>query len=184
MIDTLSYIGGNLNKGKVVWGVGASIILNHHGIIDKPNDIDILVHLDDIEKADTILSSIGKKKKVKKTNTYSTKYFYEYSLNGTDIDVMSGLRINYENGIFEYIFDESSISEIKKIKGVNIPLTSLEDWYVLYQLIPNRGEKVDLIENYLLLNGIKQPGLLERSLKRDLPKEVRYKIERLLNLHG
>jgi hypothetical protein len=39
-----------------VWGVGASILLNYYGLIDKPNDIDILVDLKDIEKADIILN--------------------------------------------------------------------------------------------------------------------------------
>ena len=62
MFDTLSYIGEKLNNARVEWGVGASILLNHHGMIDKPNDIDILVGLKDIKKADTILKSIGEKK--------------------------------------------------------------------------------------------------------------------------
>ncbi|MGV8984445.1 hypothetical protein [Clostridium sp.] len=78
------------------------------------------------------------------------------------------------------MFDQSSISEIKIINGVNIPLTSLEDWYVIYQLIPKREIKVAMIENYLLLNGVKMPTLLERALRGDLPKKVRDKIEGIL----
>ena len=78
MFDTLSYIGKKLNEEKIVWGVGASILLNHHRLIDKPNDIDILVDLKDIEKADKTLKSIGEKKVWEKTDTYSTQYFYEY----------------------------------------------------------------------------------------------------------
>lgn len=181
MFDTLSYIGEKLNEEKIVWGVGASILLNYHRLIDKPNDIDILVDLKDIEKADKILKSIGEKKFWEKTDTYSTQYFYEYVVNAFDIDVMAGLSINYDNGIFKYIFDQSSISDIKKINGVNIPLTSLEDWYVIYQLIPNRQAKVKMIEKYLLANGIKKPALLERLLRGNLPIEVRDKVERILN---
>ena len=125
MFDTLSYIGKILNQEKIVWGVGASILLNHHGLIDKPNDIDILVHLNDIEKADQILKNIGEKKSREKMNLYSTQYFYEYIIKTFDVDVMSGLNINYNNGIFKYCFDQTSISNIKIINGVNIPLTSL-----------------------------------------------------------
>lgn len=176
MFHTLSFIGERLNNEGVLWAVGGSILLNHYGLIEKPNDIDILVDLKDIKKADRILKSIGEKKDSEKTDTYSTEYFYEYVINGFDVDVMSGMCINYEHGIFHYIFDESSISEVKKINGVNIPLTSLEDWYVLYQLIPGRENKVKMIENYLLSNGIKNPNLLKRSLKGDLPKEVMDKI--------
>jgi predicted nucleotidyltransferase len=182
VFDTLSYIGKKLNEERIVWGVGGSIMLNHYGIIDKPNDIDILVDLNDIEKADKIIKSIGEKKEWEKEDTYSTQHFYEYIVNDIDVDVMSGLTINYDNGIFRYIFDESSISDNKKINGVNIPLTSLEDWYVLYQLIPKREIKVRMIENYLLLNGVKRPDLLERSLRGDLPKQVRDKINGILQL--
>lgn len=180
MFNTLSYIAEKLNEEGVVWGVGASILLHHYGLIDKPNDIDILVDLKDIEKADAILKSIGEKKKWEKTASYSTKYFYEYVVNGFDVDVMSGLKINHSKGIFEYTFDNNSISKLKCINAVAIPLTSLEDWYVIYQLIPNREAKVRLIENYLLLNGISNPTLLEKSLGGCLPKHIRTKIQEIL----
>ena len=181
MFNTLSYIGKKFNEKRIMWGVGASILLNNYGLIDKPNDIDILVDLKDIEKADKVLKSIGKKIVCEKTDIYSTKYFYEYVVNNFDVDVMAGLSINYDNGIFKYIFDQSSISEIKVINGVNIPLTSLEDWYVIYQLIPNREIKVSMIENYILLNGIKKPYLLERALRGNLPNEVKDNIQTLLD---
>lgn len=182
MLNTLSFIADKLNKENIMWGVGASILLNNYGIIDKPKDIDILVHLKDIEKADRILKNIGEEKVRDRVETYSTKYFYEYVVNGFDVDVMSGLRINHSFGTFEYVFDHDSISGSKTINGVDIPLTSLEDWYVLYQLIPNREKKVEMIEKYLMLNGIKKPELLKRALGEALPPEVKDKVERILKL--
>lgn len=98
----------------------------------------IFIDIDDIKKADEILKNIGNKKKWWKTSTYSTKYFYEYIINGVDVDVMSGFVVNHNTGIYNYIFDYDSITEFKVINGISIPLTSLEDWYVMYQLIPNR----------------------------------------------
>lgn len=181
MFNTLSYIGKKLNDADITWGVGASILLNKFGLINKPNDIDILISIDDIKKADEILKSIGEKKKWEKTSTYSTKYFYEYVINGIDIDVMSGFAVNHKSGVFRYIFDDNSVSELKLINGVNIPFTSLEDWYIIYQLIPNRESKVEMIEKYILSNGIKKPMLLERALKGCLPADVRLKIKNILN---
>lgn len=181
LFNTLSYIGEKLNNSNIVWGVGASILLNQFGLIDKPNDIDIFIDIMDIEKADKILKSIGEKKMWKKTTIYSTKYFYEYIVEGIDVDVMGGFAVNYNNGVFKYTFDNNSISEYKVINGVNIPFTSLEDWYVIYQLIPKREPKVKMIEKYLLSNGIKNPFLLERALEGNLPAEVRKKIESLLS---
>lgn len=182
MFNTLSYIGEKLNNSNIVWGVGASILLNQFGLIDKPNDIDILIDIKDIEKANEVLKSIGEQKKWEKTATYSTKYFYESIIDGIDVDVMSGLAVSHNSGVFEYIFDNNSISEFKIINGVSIPFTSLEDWYVIYQLIPNRESKAKMIERYLLSNGIKNYLLLERALKGNLPAEVRDKIKSMVSL--
>lgn len=182
MFNTLSYIGKKLNEENVVWGIGASILLNNYGLIDKPNDIDILVDIKNIEKLDLILRKIGEKITCENTDTYSTTYFYEYVVDGFDVDVMAGLKINHDNGVYKYDFNKNSITDIKKINVVNIPLTSLEDWYVIYQLIPNREKKVNLIEKYLLINGVENPPFLEKALKKELPKVVRDKIERILKL--
>jgi hypothetical protein len=38
-----------------------------------------------------------------------------------------------------------------------------------------------MIENYLLSNGIRKPNLLKRTLKGNIPNEVRNNIQRLLN---
>ncbi|GAA0180944.1 hypothetical protein SH2C18_35500 [Clostridium sediminicola] len=181
MFNTLSYIGKKLNNSNIVWGVGASILLNQFGLIEKPNDIDIFVDIKDIHKADNILKGIGEKSIYEKTSTYSTEYFYEYIINGFDVDVMAGFAVNHNSGVFEYIFDKKSITEFKRINGVDIPFTSLEEWYVIYQLIPNREAKIKMIENYLLSNGIKRTFLLERALEGCLPIEVRKKIEKILS---
>ena len=180
MFNTLFYIGEKLNDSNIVWGVGASVLLNKYKLIDRPNDIDIFVDIKDIDKADEILKSLGEKKQWEKTAAYSTRRFYEYIINGSDIDVIAGFVVNHSSGAFEYIFDLNSISEYAKINGVDIPFTSLEDWYVIYQLIPNREEKVKMLENYILTNGVKKPELLVRALKGNLPVEVRERIKNVL----
>ena len=183
MFETLTYIGEKFNHSNIVWAVGASLMLNQFGLIKDPNDIDILVAIEDINKADDILKNIGEKKEPKKVSTYSTKYFYKYLVNKINIDVMAGFAINHTKGLYGYVFDNDSISTIKRINKVDIPFTSLEDWYVIYQLIPNRESKVDLIEKYLLANGIKNPELLKRALRGNLTLEVRGKVEKMLSLN-
>ncbi|MGL5243797.1 MAG: hypothetical protein ACRC7R_01290, partial [Sarcina sp.] len=104
------------------------------------------------------------------------------TINELDVDVMCGFAVNHTNGTFNYVFDSNSISEFKVINEVKIPFTSLEDWYVLYQLIPNREVKVKIIEKYLLSNGIKKPMLLERALEGCLPIDIRKRVCNILNL--
>lgn len=181
LLDTLSYIGSKLNEENIAWAVGASILLNHYGLVDKPNDIDIMVHIKDIEKADKVLTSLGKRKIQEKVSTYDTEYFYEYVVNGIDVDVMAGMIINHEEGAYEYKFDSEAIADKKIINAIEIPLTSLEDWYVLYQVIPNREIKVKLIEEYLLQNKTKNPELLIRALEGNLPNKVRNRIIQFMN---
>ncbi|WP_105616363.1 nucleotidyltransferase family protein [Vallitalea okinawensis] len=180
MFSTLSNIGRELNENGILWGVGASVLLNHYGLIEKPNDIDILINLDDIQEADMTLRSLGEKRIFEKTSTYSTEYFYEYIINDIDIDVMAGLSINHEKGIYRHVFDCQSIVKTAKINDIDIPLTSLEDWYVIYQLIPNRKAKVKMIENYLHSNGVQKPELLKRALKGNLPNNIRFNIKKML----
>lgn len=180
LFQTLSCIGEKLNKENISWGVGASILLNHYNLVNNPKDIDILVALEDIHKADEILKSLGHKKVREFNESYSTEYFNEYVINGIDIDVMSGLTLNHEEGKYTQIFDKASIVDEMDVDDVKIPLTSLEDWYIIYQLIPGRDYKVTLIENYLLQNGVKNPMLLQRALKCTLPLMVKYRSEKLL----
>lgn len=182
MINTLSQIAEKLNKEGIVWGVGASLLLNHYGLIDHPNDIDILVSVADIQKADKVLSIMGEKKIRDKVDTYSTRYFYEYTINEFDVDVMAGLRINYDKGVFEYIFDKKSVVNTKEVGEISIPLTSLEDWYIIYQIIPGRESKVKIIESYLLSKGVKNPKLFERALESNIPNKVRKSIQGILKL--
>lgn len=182
MFKTLSMIAEELNDSKILWGVGASVLLNQHGLIDMPNDIDILVDVKDIDKVDRILKRLGSKKSREATTTYSTKYFYEYLIDDVDIDVMAELAINFDGGTFQYIFDESSIDKHIRINGVQVPFTSLEEWYIIYQLIPNRKPKVKMIEEYFVQNGIDKPALLERVLKGEIPIDVRERTIKLLDL--
>lgn len=183
IFETLSIIGERFNKEGILWAVGASVMLNQYGLVDRPNDIDLLVDINDIKRADYILKELGTKKNRERVEEYSTEYFYEYVINSSDVDVMAGLTINFSGGSYRYIFDIDSVSRVVDINGVDIPLSSLEDWYVLYQVIPNREKKVVMIENYLGNNGIERIDLLKRALTRELPIEVRKRIEKLIEVN-
>ncbi len=161
LFEVLNILADKLNKENVTWGIGASVMLHHYGLVAMPNDIDILVEEKDIEKVDSIIKEMGEKKPLNPMKTYSTKYFYEYEVQGVDIDVMAGFIINHEEGNYEYTFHKDSLiferlnhtnndpSGEHSLDNITLPFTTLEDWYVLYQLIPGREKKVQLIEDYL-----------------------------------
>lgn len=180
MLSVLKEIGEKLNTERTLWAVGGSLMLNHYALVHQPQDIDLLVGLDDIIVVDEILGEIGQKKAQYNVGQYSTKYFYEYVVDGIDVDVMAGLAINHDQGTFNYVFDHLSISDCKNLEGVSIPLCALEDWYVLYQLIPGREMRVRAIEGYLKSNVVLRTDLLTRMLTLDLPDRVKANVKEML----
>lgn len=181
MLETLSLIGDRLSNENITWGVGGSLLLSFYNIIDKPNDIDILVDERNATKFNKIMSSIGKPKEALSANPFRTKYFSKYKINGVDIDVMGGFAIQHDEGIYKLSLQQASIVAHKKIHGVDIPLCSLEDWYILYLLIPNKQEKAMLIEKYFRTHGVTYPHLLKEAMNHSLPLEVKGRIDKLLS---
>ena len=180
MLNILSLIGERLNRANILWAVGGSVLLSQYGLEDKPHDIDILVDVSGVKKADDILAAIGQRKQGEASELFATKHFSQYIIDGIDVDVMAGLAIRHSAGVYEYIFDRDSVTSIINMDGVGIPFTSLEDWYVIYQLIPGRGERASVIQVYLLTNGLRHPNLLQRALEGNVPKSVKDNIQLML----
>ncbi|MBM7660837.1 hypothetical protein JOC85_001609 [Bacillus mesophilus] len=180
MLKTLSQIGEKLSDKGITWGVGGSLLLNFYNIIDQPNDIDILVDEEDAAELNKIMLSLGHPKEAVTSYPFCTVNFSKYRLNDIDLDVMAGFSIQHAEGIYKITLKGKSIVGYKRIKGVSIPLCSLEDWYILYWLIPDKQEKALHIEKYFKTNGVKYPQLLEEALKQNLPMEVKNRVKSLL----
>lgn len=154
-------------------------MLYYEGLGTKPNDIDIIVDEKDVARAKEIMGKIGIAIEMPPKEPYRTKYFYRYNVNGTEIDMFSGFRIKHSKGVYEYDFDESKIKKIS-IGNVKIPLTFIEDWYLLYQLIPNREPKVQMIEKHFREKGIVRKEIINSFLDKDIPNDIKDRIEGLL----
>ena len=181
MQDTLLEIAKRFNQKDIFWAVGGSLMLQHYHLLNNPKDIDIIVSIDDIDKANDILVSLAKRKVQTNKKEYATQYFYEYETPLVNIDLMAGFAIIHSQGQYVYPFDEHSITTFS-CEAINIHYYSLEDWYILYQLMPNREEKVVLICDYFKHHTIKAPLLLTRSLDQKLPQSVQENVLYLLQL--
>lgn len=178
---TLQIIAHSLNSHDLCWAVGGSLLLNHHGIGAPARDIDLLVALEDIEAVVALLSELGEKIPWEANPQYRTRHFHEFLIGGIEVDVMAGMRIRTEAGEYAYDFNAASVMPPTVTEPSPIPYCALEDWYVLYQLIPGREEKVRMIEDTLISRGIQQPGLLDRAMAGHLPEIVRFRITALKN---
>lgn len=184
MLSALSFIAEKLNKERIVWAVGGSTMLSYYGLAPDPNDIDILIDEDCAAQAAALMDSIGKERPPARSRTFATRHFHQYDVGGFPVDVMSGLAIRHDSGFFYYIFDKESVTGCMAVSGVKVPLAALEDWYVLYQLMPGRAAKAELLEKHLRSAGIRRPDLLSRMLTQNLPQGVKDNIKRLLDASG
>jgi hypothetical protein len=181
LFDTLVRVARALNRAGTPWGIGASVLLHYHGLVDTPRDIDIITSETAADTVASILGGLGNEVHGDpRRGLYSTSRFLEYVVDGTDVDVMAGFAIKHENGTYVFPFGDAAVVMTKTVDDVTIPLTSLEDWYVLYQLMPDREPKVRLIEDHLLNTGIADLPVLERALARELPPHVRARTQRLM----
>ena len=180
MDDIVLSLAKELNSSNILWGIGGSYLLKAYGIVEEVHDLDIIVATEDILKAIQVLDTIAEQKSIPVKDEYKTKHFSVYSYEGLSIDVMSTFRIEHLAGIYEFVFDELSIVERRRVNGIELPLTSLEDWLIAYKLMRGRESKVEMIENYLDSEGIIHKSLLHRNLKQQLPSEVKLYIKKLL----
>ncbi|MEH7224665.1 hypothetical protein V7112_12725 [Bacillus sp. JJ1566] len=176
MIKTLREFAAAIGDRKIVWGVGGSLLLSVHGLVQHPNDIDLLVKEEDAVDLNEILAGLGTPIEAESKLPFKTSHFAKFNVGGIQVDSMGGFAIEHNEGVFRLPFDEDSVVGSFE----EIPISSLEDWYVLYWLIPNKQEKAILIENHFKKNRVKHPGLLVRALNQPLPHEIREKVVKLL----
>ncbi len=180
MLNALTDFAKECNAANLVWAVGGSLLLAQYGLVSRPNDIDILTDPESFAQAASIMKSIGEEQPRTDTPTFSTLHYRKYIVSNVMVDLMSGLAINHPYGQFRFFFDSASISGTMKTDGMEIPLASLEDWYVIYSLIPGRQAKADLIRTHLMTNGVRRANLLSRILEAQLPPELKENIKQLL----
>ncbi|MBU1144967.1 MAG: hypothetical protein KJ971_03800 [Firmicutes bacterium] len=180
MIHTLKKIAMILNAECVTWGLGGSTLLYHYGLVEKPRDLDIIIETKSVKQVERLLLLIGYKMTPLRNDVYSTEVFMEFVVDDVDVDIMAGFSIS--KGAFTYVYDfnASSVSNYMVIENEDVPLTSLEDWYILYQMMPDRSDKVQLIEKYFLENGIEHLHYLYEALLKPLPMEIKESVLQLI----
>jgi len=172
--EVLAYIVKALQQEQIYFGIGGSLLLAHHGLPVTPLDIDLVVALEDVERAIQLLSEMGTVVEHDEMSLYATQVFQEFIIHDIDLDLMSGLRIRHDEGIFVYPFAEQTINE------TGPPFMSLVDWYVIYQLIPGREQKVVMIEHCLADQEVDRERL-EQLRRLNLPQDVSNRIDQWLN---
>lgn len=144
-LNVLSSIAEKLNSAKLTWAVGASLLLYFKGISDSFNDIDLMVVEADAERAKSLLLDMGQMQPPKPNGNYKTPYFYEFVIDGVEVDVMGGFIIVKDGQNYDCSLTRDMIVEHIVVNGQSIPLQAVSDWRRYYKLM-RREAKVAMID--------------------------------------
>ena len=184
IVEALKKVANALNSVGCTWAVGSSMLLYFHGLLDNPNDIDLLIKVSDEAIIKREMDKIGSKLVRNSMLPYKTTSFFAYEVDGVEVEFMGDFKIMTmsDNKEVQYNFtlDKKAIVDIILMDEVVVYLSSLEDWFVAYQIMKDPKGRVSLIEEKLKRDGIEHVELLERSLEVNLPKEVTNRIKELI----
>ncbi|GAA0375597.1 CYTH domain-containing protein [Bacillus horti] len=176
--NVLAQLAHTFSTSGVVWGVGGSTLLAQYNLVKQPRDLDIIVQQEDTAQAELLLTREGERRALESRAPFLTNRFYQIVMKQAEIDVMCGLRIEHDEGIFDYTFNQSTIAYHKEIQGQLVPYSYLEDWYVLYSLMPGKEQRVHVIEMYWAKHGMEHPDRIQAFLNEEvnLPQRLKEKL--------
>lgn len=169
----LRRMADKLNAAGVTWGIGASWLLCHHGVLDAYHDFDLMVAREDAERADRVLARLGMRTpQADKGDAFHCAYHFD----GADVDVMAGMVME---GPYHARFDASSVAETVQVLGAQVPLMHLEDWYVYYALM-GKESRVAALERYFAAHPPARPDRFSLAVAEPLPAALQAKIEAII----
>ena len=145
-IPTIVKIAKQLNDKGVRYAIGGSVLLYLKGIDFNFNDLDLMIHEEDVTKVRETLSELGEYHPNNRSS--NAKVFEEFTVDGLDIDAISGLVVTAYGKTYDYSYSDEGI-EFMEVEGVKIPLDSLNRWYDIYSF-QGRVEKARYIKDYQL----------------------------------
>ena len=147
-LKVMADIARELNKEKITWAIGASLMLYLRGIVTEFHDIDIMVAEEDAERAEQTICRIGEELPRRSTAQYKTRWFIEFTVGGVDVDLMGGFVIVKDGTDHECPLLPEDITETRTVNGESIPLHSAVRWAEYYRLM-GREAKADMVKEWI-----------------------------------
>lgn len=145
-LNVLSRIAEHLNGANITWAVGASLLLYLKNISDSFNDIDLMVTVEDAERAKNILLGMGQIQPPKPNSQYKTRHFYEFVIDGVEVDLIGGFIIVNDGQEYDCSLNGDMIAGRITVNGQTVPLQAVSDWRRYYKLM-GREAKVAMIDS-------------------------------------
>ena len=162
-LELLKKISRRFNESQIEWALGASLMLFLKGIVSEFHDIDLMISVQDVERAKAILLEMGDlcPPNPEPNPMYQTKVFMEFIIDSIDVDVMAGFAIVKEGKLFDCSLHADQIVEKMALGTEIVPLQSLLLWSKYYRLM-ERPEKAEMIEKAIEKQRYRSPLLCKR----------------------
>lgn len=162
-----------LSEKEVFWAVGGATLLRLRGVADDSPRISLIISTEDMRTVDELFCSIGQAYPRELSPNFASRFFCRYTIDGQEVDVVSGLTLHYKGFFLTYPFRRDSIVSMQRLADdVYVPLMALEDWYVLFQMMPHCDGQVQAIERYFASVGLQFPERFDVMRQRSLPPAV------------
>ncbi|MBU0997240.1 MAG: hypothetical protein KKE16_04260 [Firmicutes bacterium] len=179
MKEALSQIMSILEKEKVSCHIGGSLLLLANGIQTEVHDIDLLFKGEDFLKVFDLFSSYLIET-IPPKGDYLTKELMKIRYLGVDFDLIFDFSFISNGKIYTYPFEDLRSYIQMDWEGSKYRFSRLEEWFLIYRLLPNREPKVKMIRDHFHKTKGFDSTYLSGLLQRNLPEFVRNEIELLL----
>ena len=157
-------------RAHIRWALNCSANLFLRGFVDDFDDIDVLLYIDDAEKACSSLEQAGGKLVDTVQKPYFTSGFYQEAYIGkVHLDLVGDFTVATFGTEYMYPVSEKEIDFVSLDQDIQVPLCPVEANLILYGMMEGwqakRRFKRQLCFDYLLSQGIEYPEVLERALK-------------------
>ena len=144
----LTQLADLLNRQKLRWAVGGSLMLYLRGVVSDFEDIDLFVTLEDAQQVIELLDQVAIPQETVPSEQFQTVVYKKYLMDGVFIDVMAGFKVV----VSDRVMDCSLTSETQLTRLIvynqEVPLYTLSEFRDFYTYM-NRMSKVELIDAYL-----------------------------------
>lgn len=190
-LEVLKEISKVFDENGILWQLTCSTALFFRGMLDDFNDFDILVLVEDFERAQVAWRSIGilvNDNTPQKEAYFASPYYKQARKGNVELELMADLSLKTFGGL--YTFKANQGTENISIEGnICLPLIPIEAQLVLYAMMEGwqtkRFFKREICREFLEemkknQNPLRYHEILEDALKQNIPKFIKEVISSLL----
>lgn len=171
-LHTLKSVLNKLNENQIRCGIGGSYLLQLYDLCDESNDVDFWVEPNDMPKVRRLFKGYDE---ISEKIQLPSQFHYKVHYHDIDVDFVACFITKPNQHEYIYNIRPENVEIITTQDGLDIPCTSLEDWYIVYKLL-NREKKASLIEKYIYKKDVEKTNeRLNISIKDEkniLPKRI------------